>query len=246
MYKGKILVGITEIYSENSEKLDKNKIAFITCVNSDEWYSECKLYLEHLKVPKNMTVEFIPVKGAPSMCAGYNSGQRKSTAKYKIYLHQDTLVVNKNLIEDLLKIFANEKIGLVGVIGCRSLPKSGVWWDGLRTYGRVLHACEPESVVDSHCREPKGDYQTVEAVDGLFIATQYDIAWREDLFTGWHLYDTSMCMEMQRRGYQVVVPNQSADFWCIHCPKEKPLASEYKTYQKIFIKEYGAELNPEV
>jgi heterodisulfide reductase subunit C len=33
---------------------------------------------------------------------------------------------------------------------------------------------------------------------------------------------------------------------CIHCPKEKPLAPEYKEYQKIFLKEYGQELDPEV
>ena len=226
--------------------IDNKKAAFITCVNSDEWYDECRLYLEHLKVPAGMTVEYLPIKGAPSMCSGYNKGIEQSNAKYKIYLHQDTLVVNKNLLADLLKIFADEIIGAVGVIGCRSLPKSGVWWDGLRTYGRVLHACEPESVVDSHCREPEGAWQEVEAVDGLFIATQYDVGWRQDIFTGWHLYDTSECKEMQRHGYKVVVPNQQADFWCIHCPKEKPLAAEYKDYQKAFVREYGKELNPEV
>lgn len=227
-------------------KLNKDKIAFITCVNSEDWYSECRLYLESLNIPEGMTAEFIPVHGAASMCAGYNRGMNMSDARYKVYLHQDTLVVNKNLVQDLLSIFADETIGAVGVIGCRSLPRSGVWWDGLRTYGRVLHACEPESVVDSHCREPEGAYQEVEAVDGLFIATQYDVPWREDIFTGWHLYDTSICKEMQRRGYKVVVPNQEQDFWCIHCPKEKPLAYEYKWYQKAFIREYGRELNPEV
>lgn len=229
-----------------NKELDASRVAFITCVNSDEWYDECHLYLEHLNIPAGMTAEFIPVRGAASMCAGYNEGMRASQARYKVYLHQDTLVVNKNLVQDLLDLFADETVGAVGVIGCRSLPRSGVWWDGLRTYGRVLHACEPESVVDSHCREPEGASQEVEAVDGLFIATQYDVPWREDLFTGWHLYDTSLCKEMQRRGLKVVVPNQEADFWCIHCPKEKPLAAEYRGYQKIFVKEYGRELHPEV
>ena len=225
---------------------DERKICFITCVNDEDWYSECLLYLRNLHLPERMEAEFLPVRGASSMCEGYNRGMRCSAAKYKVYLHQDTLVVNKNLVGDLLELFSDETIGLVGVIGCRSLPRSGVWWDGLRTYGRVLHACEPESVVDSQCRQPEGAYMELEAVDGLFLATQYDIPWREDLFTGWHLYDTSACMEMRRRGYRVVVPNQREDFWCIHCPKEKPLAREYKEYQKIFIGEYGNELHPEV
>ena len=226
--------------------LDAKKVAFITCVNSDYWYDECTLYLKNLNVPAGMSVETIPVRNAAAMTAGYNSAMKNSDARYKIYLHQDTLVVNKNLIADLLEIFADETIGMVGVIGCVNLPATGVWWDGMRTFGRVLHACEPESVVDSECAEPEGAYQEVEAADGLFLATQYDLPWREDLFDGWHLYDSSQCKEFQRAGYRVVVPNQSADFWCIHCPKEKPLDPKYRRYQKIFLREYGAELQPEV
>ena len=116
----------------------------------------------------------------------------------------------------------------------------------MRCYGRVLHACEPESVVDSEMMEPEGAYIDVEAADGLLLATQYDIQWRDDLFGGWHFYDTSQCLEFARRGYQVVVPNQEQDFWCIHCPREKPLAPEYKEWQKNFLKEYGDMLSPEI
>ncbi|MBR6905539.1 MAG: glycosyltransferase family protein [Selenomonadaceae bacterium] len=223
-----------------------DKICFITCVNDEDWYSECLLYLQHLEMPEGMQAEYLPIRGAKSMCAGYNEGLRRSDAKYKVYLHQDTLVVNKQLVRDLKALFADENIGAVGVIGCRNLPRSGIWWDGMRTYGRVLHACEPESVVDSVGMQPEGAYMEVEAVDGLFIAMQYDIPWREELFTGWHLYDTSICKEVQRSGKRVVVPNQTEEFWCIHCPKEKPLASDYRGYQKTFLKEYGAELHPEV
>ncbi len=228
------------------EQGNPKKICFITCVNDEEWYSECLLYLRHLRLPAGMEAEYLGIRGAASMAAGYNEGLRQSDARYKVYLHQDVLVVNKDLVSDLLKLFSDSSIGAVGVIGCRNLPRSGIWWDGMRTYGRVLHACEPESVVDSVCQEPEGPYMEVEAVDGLFIATQYDVPWREELFTGWHLYDSSICKEFQRCGKRVVVPNQTQDFWCIHCPKEKPLAPEYKKYQKVFLKEYGRELHPEV
>ena len=60
-----------------------------------------------------MTAEFIDVRNAASMASGYNRAMKNSDAKYKIYLHQDTLVVNKNLIGDLLKIFADKSIGVV-------------------------------------------------------------------------------------------------------------------------------------
>lgn len=224
---------------------EENKVCFITCVNDEEWYQEALLYMKHLILPEGMTAEYVAVRGAASMAAGYNEGMRRSQAKYKIYLHQDTLVVNKTLIGDIRHIFRDPSIGLIGVIGCRSLPKTGVWWDGLRTFGRVLHACEPESVTDTVCQQPPGEYVEAESVDGLILMTQYDLSWREDLFTGWHFYDTSQCREFARAGYKVVIPDQK-DFWCIHCPKEKPLAPPYKKYQRIFVKEYGKELHPEV
>lgn len=221
------------------------KIAFITCVNKEDFYAESLLYLQRLILPPDFTAEYIPVRGAVSMAAGYNRAMRSSTAKYKVYLHQDTYIVNKYFVRDMLQLFQDSSIGLLGVIGCRKLPESGIWWDGMRPYGRVLHACEPESVVDSRCMEPSGRFAEVEAVDGLIMATQYDVAWREDLFTGWHFYDVSQCKEMARHGYRCVVPAQE-DFWCIHCPKEKPLAPAYKKYQKVFLREYAGELSPEI
>lgn len=225
---------------------NEKEVCFITCVNDEAWYEESLLYLRHLTLPADMTATYLPVRGASSMAAGYNRAMEKSDAKYKVYLHQDTFVVNRFLVSDLLRLFTAPAIGMVGVIGCRALPKSGIWWDGRRTYGRVLHACEAESVVDSELNEPHGACVPVEAADGLFLATQYDIPWRDDLFTGFHFYDTSQCMEFKRRGYRVVVPNQTEGFWCIHCPVEKPLDPKYKGYQKIFLEEYGDEPSPEV
>lgn len=220
------------------------KIAFITCVNNHEVYAESRLYLSKLLLPEGMSAEFIPVEGATSMCAGYNTGARQTDAQYKVYLHQDALIVNKHFVFDLLKLFEDKTVGLAGVIGARKLPASGIWWDGMRSYGKVLHACEAECIVETNCMEPPEPYMEVEAVDGLMVATQYDLPWREDLFTGWHFYEIAMCKEMQRKGYKTIVPHQKR-FWCIHCPKEKPLDPAYKIYQKKFLREYGAELDPE-
>lgn len=221
------------------------RVAFITCVNNEDWYRECELYLRHLTIPAGMGIELIPVRNASSMCQGYNQGMRQTDAKYKVYIHQDTLIVNPDFISDMLRIFADKAVGAMGVIGCRSLPSSGIWWDGMRMVGRVLHACESESVVDSICNEVDGACVEVEAIDGLMVATQVDLPWREDLFTGWHFYEIAQCKELQRRGYKVVVPRQES-YWCIHSPKEKPLDPSYKKYQKIFLKEYGNELDPEI
>lgn len=223
----------------------ERRIAFISCVNNEDWYSECQLYIKNLYIPKGMGAELIAIRGASSMTSGYNAGMRQSDAKYKVYVHQDCFITYKYFIPELLKLFENEKIGIAGTIGSRKLPATGIWWDGMRVYGRILHACEAESIVDSEVEQVDFGYIDVEAVDGLMMATQYDVPWREDLFTGWHFYDVSQCKELQRRGFITVVPHQR-DFWCIHCPKEKPLDPSYKVYNKIFLKEYGAELDPEI
>ena len=67
---------------------DDEKIAFITCVNDEEKYEECLLYLRHLRLPRGMAAEYIPVRGAASMASGYNEAMRGSSARYKVYLHQ--------------------------------------------------------------------------------------------------------------------------------------------------------------
>lgn len=230
---------------EELKKVSHATIAFITCVNNEELYREARRYMEALTLPEGMKAEYIPVRGASSMCQGYNQGVAQTQAKYKVYVHQDALIVNQNFVFDLLKIFQDSSVGAVGVIGARRLPASGIWWDAMRSYGRVLHACEPECIVETACMEPPEPWLEVEAVDGLMIATQMDIPWQEQLFDGWHFYDISMCKDLQRQGYKVVVPHQQR-CWCIHCPKEKPLDPAYKIYQKRFLAEYGGELEPEI
>ena len=230
---------------KNISVADGTAIAFITCVNNEELYKEARIYLEALKLPEGMKAEYISVRGASSMCQGYNQGAAQTQAKYKVYVHQDVLIVNQNFVLDLLKIFQDSSVGALGVIGARRLPASGIWWDAMRSYGRVLHACEPECIVETACMEPPEPWLEVEAVDGLMIATQVDVPWQEQPFDGWHFYDISMCKDLQRQGCKVVVPHQQR-CWCIHCPKEKPLDPAYKIYQKRFLAEYGGELEPEI
>lgn len=222
--------------------MDENKICFITCVNDEAVYEESLLYVKRLVVPENMQVEFLPVRNALSMAAGYNLAMQKSDAKYKIYLHQDVLLLKKDLLKNILDLFKMQwAAGMLGVIGCKELPASGVWWGAGRLYGRVLHAPEPESISPAICMDIEGAFCRAAAVDGLLLATQYDVLWREDLFDGWHFYDTSQCFEFRRQGYEVIIPRQRED-WCMHLVKQKPLGLIYAKYCDVFLGEYRADL----
>ena len=172
------------------------------------------------------------------MCNGYNRALKITDAKYKVYIHQDTFIYNKNFISDILHIFKNKKIGCIGLAGCAKLTESGIWWRGDTNCGKVIMEKEFEEYNAFEYGAVKGLYQEAEALDGVLLVTQYDVEWREDLFTGWHFYDVSMCMEMRKRGYDTVVVNQGDDYWALHCPGNKMLDLDYEKYRNIFLNEY--------
>lgn len=213
--------------------MNEKKIAFIICVNNEMEFEESRCYLEYLDVPMGYEVDVIAVTDAVSMAAGYNEAMQYTDARYKVYMHQDVFILNIDFINDILKIFQNDKkIGAIGVIGRKSMNEK-FWvaadWDT----GVVLHNFG-NGILSFPFEE---DMVEVEAVDGLIIATQYDIKWREDIFDGWDFYDISQCMEFRRQGYKVVIPKQ-AEPWCYHDNSYSRLKN-YFVYQSLFCKEYS-------
>lgn len=214
--------------------INEHKICFITCVNSEDYETEELKYLNHLLIPDGYEVDMLSIKDAASMASGYNEGMQASDAKYKVYLHQDVFIVNPYFIQDLLDVFQNPRIGMFGVVGAKKLPENAIMWDGPRIgklYCNVIYKS-----ANSFFGSVEGAWEEVEAVDGLLMATQYDIPWREDLFKKWDFYDISQSQEFIRKGYQVVVPNQKKP-WCIH-DDGFPNFNNYYDARKIFLREY--------
>lgn len=81
----------------------------------------------------------------------------------------------------------------------------------------------------------------VEAVDGLLIATQYDVPWREDLFHHFDFYDVSESFEMRKAGYKILVPHQSVP-WVIHDSSFAKL-NFYDEARRIALEEYPDYFN---
>ena len=210
------------------------KIACILCVNDEEQFSEASLYLQHLHLPQGMEMEVIPIRGAASMCAGYEQGRLASNAKYKVYLHQDVLVIRKNLLVELTNGFRNPKVGVIGLAGCEQLPMSGIWWDGMGIHNNIAHVLRPEEIIGYAEEVPCCE---VQAADGVLLATQYDIPWRSDILKGWHFYDISLCQEYRRRGYQVILPRQEEP-WIIHQTVHDHAGEDYYQQQEIFLQVY--------
>lgn len=218
--------------------MNDKKISFIVCTNNEFYMKECRFYLEELTVPEGYEMDILEIKGAASMTSGHNTGMRSSDAKYKVYLHQDVFIRNRNFISDLLDIFqADDKIGLVGLVGTPYMCKNGVMWRGVR-YGGFYKLDEyvKKGFIRRFFPIHLG-YMEVEAVDGLLMATQYDIPWREDAFKKWDFYDVSQCFSFLDAGYKVVVPGQAADWYFHDCGTLN--LSNYEGEREILIKEYS-------
>ncbi len=212
---------------------NNKKICFIICVNNDQYEQECINYISRLNIPDGYEIEQLSVREASSMAAGYNEAMGSTDAKYKFYLHQDTFIVNNDILYDILKTFEDESIGMIGMVGTKAMPQSGIMWDGKRIghiySNHVLNTTEffeydSKSLTD------------VDAIDGLLMITQYDIKWRDDIFTGWDFYDASQSFEFRQHGYRVVVPYMDKA-WCIHDDGILNL-EKYFEWRDIFSQEY--------
>lgn len=217
--------------------INPQKICIIMCVNNPLYLEECFLYLNRLVIPDGFEVDILTISDAKSMTSGYNEGLNASDAKYKIYMHQDVFIVNKEFISDILSVFQNNpEVGMLGVIGGVDLPQNALIadaWNVGKTYASNF-AATFEVVYNF---SPSREYTEVEAVDGMLMMTQYDLEWREDLDLKWDFYDISQSMEFRRKGYKVAIPRQNTP-WCIHdCGHSKMIC--YDANREVFLKEYG-------
>lgn len=217
-----------------------SKISVITCTNNEQEYNECRFYLERLHIPEGYSLEIIPVYKASSMAEGYNTGMDKSDAKYKLYIHQDTFIINRNALVEAVNIFESDpSIGLMGVIGRSELTerqKDTMFYDR----GQVMHNGSPKHFIVSE----ENITSDVSNVDGLFIMTSRDIPWREDVFDGWDFYDASQCREFIAQGHRVVVAEQSS-CWCYHDNTFSNVTNYYK-YKELYMQMYYPQFTYEV
>lgn len=214
--------------------MNEKEFCFIICTNNQLYVEECLYYIRHLQIPEGYRIDILTVEEAESMTAGYNEAMEYSQAKYKIYLHQDTFLINPTFLQDVLDIFqSDEQIGMIGVIGAPKIPENGIMWDAKR-YGMIYEQHIYETVLLSNQCEQ--ELEEVETIDGLLMITQYDIPWRSDLFDKWDFYDCSQSMEFRKAGYKVVVPKMKQP-WCVHDCGFLNL-SNYDSEREKFILEY--------
>lgn len=222
--------------------MNEKKFCFISCVNNSQYYEECLYYIERLNVPTGYEIEVLSIEDSKSMASGYNEAMNASDAKYKIYLHQDTFIINENFLYDILYTFENNSdIGMIGVVGSKVIPTSAIWWETNHKYGKVYES-SAGNLSELKFKDVEKRYEQVKIIDGLIMITQYDLPWRDDVFDGYHFYDASQSTEFIKKGYKVIVPNQDKP-WIIHDCGMAGIG-DYEKYRQKFIDEYYKDIFP--
>jgi glycosyl transferase family 2 len=215
------------------------RFAFLTCVRDSALYERLRKSIDQLVPPESVEVGVFTEGEDRNLAAAYNRLEAAAAGwRYKAYVHDDVVILNQNLVGDLLRIFRDRRIGLVGVAGCRYLPDSCVWWDGTGVVGNVVHLVGDRRET-LELGEPTAELERVEAVDGLFMATQRDLPWDEAV-PGFHFYDVAQSTRFLLAGYDVVVPRQ-AEPWIAHDHRHGAPPVDYAASQAAFRRRYDDE-----
>jgi glycosyltransferase involved in cell wall biosynthesis len=220
--------------------LDQYRFAFILYRQEEDKYQKILQKLAALKVPVGYEAEFLTISDESNMAAAYNQAMQESDAKYKIYLQPGAYIENIDLLEDLLQLFLrDDQIGIVGISGPEVFLATALTGKAGHNNYSVLReaAMEKERV---QWQNSQNLYHEVKVLDGFLLATQYDVVWREDLFSDTNFFTMAQCVEFKRQGYKAVVASQK-EAWCSVEQEEK---EEDVAAKNIFLEEYSKDIYP--
>lgn len=216
--------------------------AFIICTNNEIFLRECITYIHQLDIPAGYDIDIISIHDAPYMTAGYNAGMISSNAKYKIYMHQDTFILNKYFLHDILSIFQDdESIGMIGMVGYPTIAPTGIMWHETRVGAIPLYGASngyPEADCNNYRYKKTDGYSDVALVDGLMMITSKDLPWDEENLKHWDFYDAFQSMRFLLSGYRIVVPKQTLP-WFIHDDGKLLSMWNYHSYRSLFLELYA-------
>jgi len=156
-------------------------------------------------------------KNQYSIFQAYNEGVRRSQYPYLCFMHEDILYHTKDWGKNVIEHFKNDKVGLIGVVGGHYMPDCPAsWWSTECKSGVFIQGYYDK---DKDYRNKKYNWEnyrkysekslSVAAVDGLWFCiprTMFRTISFDDLtFSGFHCYDTDICIQVLNAGFDVKV-----------------------------------------
>lgn len=188
------------------------KIAILIGKSDEQHFRACMESLQGIKCPKGYQLDVHVVPQEQSFSAQMNAVTAAIPAKYKIYIDDHLYMVSPDFIRDILDIFTDKSIGMIGFLGSQSLPVDGNLMLSKHQRGRVYLATQAgvkEYVQTGGEAAPLND---VSCIVPAFFAVQYDFSW-DERYTGRYYAVMAQCKQYDEQGFRVVVPT-ALNAWC--------------------------------
>ncbi len=207
----------------------EKKIAVLLHKSREGRYEICMESLRNMNWPDGYEAELFVITQDRPYAVQVNEIMTAADAKYKIYINDDLCLVHPQMIEEMLNLFQDDSIGMIGILGSTSLPVSGSVMDSPYKSGAVYIPSEKDlSELRFH--------ETSEAADVRFLlpslfATQRDVPW-DEAYEKQYYAVLAYCRGMEESGVRIVVPHPQ-EIWCTY--QEKSIAfdaneADRKTY----------------
>ena len=151
-------------------------------------------------------------KNEYSIFSAYNEGVRRAKGNVLCFMHEDIIYHTNDWGPKVLDYFKQyPRAGLIGVAGTHYMPAMpAAQWDSELSSSSMIQG----EVINGHyitTNWEQTDYKSTPtlmvAVDGLWMCMPekmfYRVCWDENVYKGFHCYDTDMAFQTWNAGFEV-------------------------------------------
>ncbi|UAJ14239.1 glycosyltransferase [Aquirufa lenticrescens] len=182
-------------------------LSIVICSKNKEL---CDQLVANINQTIGIPFELDIITGAESISQAYESGLKKSSGEFCLFLHEDVLFHTQDWGKTLLDHFNSDPfLGLISVAGSKThtiVPSA--WWDCLENDKliRILQHKPGGQTEDQNQGFEAGKLVEVAVIDGVFMALRKKTESHFDqTLTGFHGYDLDLSLAVQEKGYKVAV-----------------------------------------
>ena len=146
-----------------------------------------------------------------SIFQAYNKGVSLAKGDILCFMHDDIHILTPNWGK-LVKQHLCDKVGLIGVIGNHLLPNCPAsWWTTSMRSGHIIQRNLTDDrsydILFDLYKSSSLNYSEVVTIDGLWFCMPKkifeEVHFDEKTFSGFHCYDSDICMQTLMMGYSV-------------------------------------------
>ena len=235
------LIEILEQQRTEYKRTEKT-IAILIQKSEEQYYNACVGSLQGINCPEGYEIELHTLEKTENFAAAMNEVRANLHAKYKIYIDARMYLIAPDFLQNIIDIFQDKSIGMIGFLGCQSLPFSGNIMESHHKCGRVYVPGEDkvkEYVYPAAADAPVSDVCYV--LPSLF-ATQYDIEW-DARYTGAYYATMVQCRKYEAQRCRIVVPTLPSA-WCAY-QSDELLPWDLERERVLFLQMYYPYLTEE-